>query len=305
MTTILITGAAGFVGRHFAKALARAVPEAVLVGLDRDFDMPGCHQRIVCDLADTHVFQTLQAVGPIDYVVHLAARSDVHFSLARPDIYIRDNVLATSNLIQALGQHRSIKRFLSVSSCEVYGNTPRPAVETDLPKPRTPYAASKLAQEHIALSAIDHQSIPTVVCRLFNNYGHGQQANRLIPRILQAIHRDEKFELVGDGSQTRDWVSVQDTCDALIRLLFEPKVQLGDIFNISAEEVYSVLQVLELCEASSNRSLLTDRSNKDPGHLEKSSGNGEKLRSVTGWRPRETLRAFLDSVVKSEESVGD
>jgi dTDP-D-glucose 4,6-dehydratase len=139
---------------------------------------------------------------------------------------------------------------------------------------------------------------------LFNNYGHGQQANRLIPRIVQAISRDEKFELVGDGSQTRDWVSVHDTCDALIRLLFEPKVQLGDIFNISAEEVYSVLQVLELCESSSNRSLLTDRSNKDPGHLEKSSGNGEKLRSVTGWRPRETLRAFLESVVKSEESAG-
>lgn len=300
MTTILITGAAGFVGRHLAKALSGSVPDVTIVGLDRDINMPDCDQRIVCDLADTHVFQTVQAAGPIDYVVHLAARSDVHFSLIRPDIYIRDNVLATSNLIQAFAQHRSIKRFLTVSSCEVYGNTPRPAVEADLPKPRTPYATSKLAQEHVALSAIDHQSLPTVVCRLFNNYGHGQQSNRLIPRLVQAIRRDEKFELVGDGSQTRDWVSVQDTCDALIRLLFEPKVQVGDIFNIAAEEVYSVLQVLELCESSSKRSLLTDRSNKDPGHLDKSAGNSEKLRSTTGWRPRRSLRAFIDSIATAD-----
>jgi nucleoside-diphosphate-sugar epimerase len=298
MTTVLVTGAAGFVGRHLIDELSRKAPDAQVIGLDREVDIPDCSRRIVCDLAGAQAFQTLQAIEPPDYVVHLAAQSDVHFSLIRPDIYIRDNVLATSNLVQALARHTSIKRLLLVSSCEVYGNTSMPAVETHSTRPRTPYAASKLAQEYVALSAIDHQSLPTVVCRLFNNYGRGQQGNRLIPRVMQALRWDRPFELVGDGSQTRDWTAVEDTCDALIRVLFEPRVEVGDIFNIASEEVYSVLQVLELCESVSGKSLLTNRSVKDSGHLELSAGNSQKLRSVTGWRNERNLPSFLASIVK-------
>lgn len=298
MTTILVTGAAGFVGGYFIDELSRKAPDAQVIGLDRDSNIPACSQRIVCDLAEAHAFQTLQAIEPPDYVVHFAAQSDVHFSLIRPDIYIRDNVLATSNLIQALARHTTIKRFLLVSSCEVYGNTSTAADETHPTRPRTPYAASKLAQEYVALSAIDHQSLPTVVCRLFNNYGRGQQGNRLIPRIMQALRRDRPFELVGDGSQTRDWIAVEDTCDALVRVLFQSEVETGDIFNIASEEVYSVLQVLELCESVSGRSLLTVRSVKDSGHLGLSAGNSQKLRSVTGWRNERNLPSYLASLIK-------
>jgi nucleoside-diphosphate-sugar epimerase len=228
MTTILVTGAAGFVGRHLIDALKRKVPGAVVIGLDRDPEIPPrCDRRIVCDLTHTRVFQALDVVGPIDRVIHLAAQSFVHFSLKRPDIYVQDNVLATSNLLQALAGQPSLKRFVLVSSCEVYGDTQSPAAETHPLKPRTPYAASKLAQEYFALSAIEHQRLPAVICRLFNNYGAGQQSNRLIPRIMETIRSAREFELIGDGSQKRDWVAVEDTCDALIRLLCEPKIRPG------------------------------------------------------------------------------
>jgi nucleoside-diphosphate-sugar epimerase len=258
----------------------------------------------VCDLAEAHAFQTIQALESIDYVVHLAAFSDVHFSLIRPDLYVRDNVLATSNLIQAVARHSKIKRFVLVSSCEVYGNTLEPATEAHGFGPRTPYAASKLAQEFMALSSIDHQQLPVVICRLFNNYGQGQQGSRLIPRITSAMRRDGVFTLVGDGSQTRDWVAVEDTCDALIRVLFEPKVAVGDVFNISTHEVLSVLQVLEMCEQLSDRPLLIRRSAKDNGHLEASAGNAEKLRSMTGWAPRRTLRSHLSNLI-NQTLVGE
>jgi nucleoside-diphosphate-sugar epimerase len=91
----------------------------------------------VCDLSGTHVFGALDAVGPLDYVIHLAAQSYVHSSLIRPDVYVQNNVLATSNLVQALASQPSLKRFVLVSSCEVYGNTHSPAAETHRLKPRT------------------------------------------------------------------------------------------------------------------------------------------------------------------------
>jgi dTDP-glucose 4,6-dehydratase len=294
--TALVTGAAGFIGRHLIAALSES-PRTKIIGLDRRPDIPECDRHVVCDLTQPHTLPTLQALEPIDYVVHLAAQSHVHFSLSRPDLYVQDNVLGTSNLIEALASHRSIKRFILVSSCEVYGNTQTLAKESHVLRPRTPYAASKLAQETFALSAIEHQGLPTVVGRLFNNYGRGQQANRLIPRIMQALEHDRPFELTGDGSQVRDWIAVEDTCRALIRILLSPDVSTGDILNINSEEVYSVAQLIELCEVASKKSMLVRRMQKDTGHLEVSTGDASRLRAVTGWRASLDLKSFIRSIV--------
>ncbi|UUO03974.1 NAD-dependent epimerase/dehydratase family protein [Mycolicibacterium novocastrense] len=293
---VLVTGAAGFVGRHFTASIRKQFADVFVIGLDRNPDMPGCNETIVCDLADVDVLQRLPAAEPLDYVVHLAAQSYVHYSLQRPDLYIRDNVLATSNLVQALATHRSLRRFLLVSSCEVYGDSVAPSVETDLPRPRTPYAATKLAQEHIALCATEHQQLPTVVCRLFNNYGRGQQGNRLIPRLMQAVRNDRTFEMVGDGNQTRDWIAVEDSVEALLRVLFGSKVSRGEILNVTSGEVFSVLQVVKMCEAATGRSLLIDKSPKEVGHLQMSAGNASKLRLLTGWEPRRNLQDFIAGI---------
>jgi nucleoside-diphosphate-sugar epimerase len=293
VTRVLITGAAGFIGKHLAVALREQLADAFVIGLDRNPDMPGCDETIVCDLADADVLQTLPSLEPLDYVVHLAAQSYVHFSLQRPDLYIRDNILATSNLVQALAPHRSLRRFLLVSSCEVYGDAQAPSVETDLPRPRTPYAATKLAQEHIALCATEHQQLPTVVCRLFNNYGRGQQGNRLIPRLMQALEHDRTFEMVGDGNQARDWIAVEDTVEALLTVLLGTAVSRGEVLNVASGEVHSVLEVVKLCEAATGRSMLVNQSPKDVGHLQMSAGDASKLRSLTGWAPRRTLPDFL------------
>jgi nucleoside-diphosphate-sugar epimerase len=295
--TVLVTGAAGFIGRRLIAALSESESRTKIIGLDRRQDIPECDRQVVCDLTQPYTLPTLQALEPIDYVVHLAAQSHVHFSLSRPDLYVQDNVLGTSNLIQALASHPSVKRFILVSSCEVYGNTHTPAKESHALRPRTPYAASKLAQETFALSAIEHQGLPTVVCRLFNNYGQGQQGNRLIPRIMQALEQDRPFELTGDGSQVRDWIAVEDTCRALIRILLSPDVSTGDIFNITTEEVCSVAQIIELCELASNKSILIRRAQKDSGHLEVSTGDASRLRAATGWRASLDLKSFIRSIV--------
>lgn len=296
MIRVLVTGAAGFIGRHFVSSLREQFADAFVIGLDRNPDMPGCDETIACDLADMDILLRLPALEPIDYVVHLAAQSYVHFSLQRPDLYIRDNVLATSNLVQAMATHRSLRRFLLVSSCEVYGDSDAPSLETNLPRPRTPYAVTKLAQEHMALCAIDHQQLPTVVCRLFNTYGRGQQGNRLIPRLMQAIKSDRAFEMVGDGNQTRDWIAVEDSVEALLNVLFGSKVSRGDVLNVTSGEVFSVLDVVKMWEAATGRSLLINQSPKDLGHLQMSEGDASKLRSLTGWEPRRTLPGYIADI---------
>jgi nucleoside-diphosphate-sugar epimerase len=114
---------------------------------------------------------------------------------------------------------------------------------------------------------------------------------------MQSLSYDRPFELTGDGSQTRDWISVHDTCRALIRTLLAPEVSTGDIFNISGEDVYSVAQLIDLCEVTANKSILVRRLQKDSGHLESSAGDASKLRAVIGWHPQSDLKSFIQSVV--------
>ncbi|GLY76519.1 NAD-dependent epimerase/dehydratase family protein [Actinoallomurus iriomotensis] len=296
MTRVLVTGSAGFIGRH---VVARLQSDGLdVTGLDRrtghisgDF----IHKDLL-DLRTDFQFQT--QLKSFTHVIHLAAEAYVPTSVTHPDRYVQNNVIGTTNLIEALTVAPHLRRFLLVSSCEVYGTTPAPVDESASPRPASPYAASKLSQEAFCQAATQCYGLPLVTARLFNNYGPGQQPDRLIPALIRACSGETDFFLTSDGSQTRDWVYVQDTADALARLLFADDVQ-GEVYNVCAENEVSVGDICKLVFSHVDTPPKVVRASAVEGHLRRSAGIGAKLRKATGWRPSGSLDGYLEEAFKS------
>jgi len=293
MTRVLVTGAAGFVGTHVVRRLRADGLD--VTGLDRRTGhLPGDFiHRDLLDLPQDSKFR--EGLRSFTHVVHLAAEAYVPASLTDPDRYVRNNVVGTTNLVEALAGSPHLTRFLLVSSCEVYGTTPEPVDETAALRPASPYAASKLSQEVFCEAAARCYGLPLVIARLFNNYGPGQQPDRLIPSLVRACAEKTDFHMTSDGSQTRDWVDVRDTADALARLLFADGVQ-GEIYNVCAEEEISVYEVCERVFAHVEGPPEIVRVPPIEGHLRRSAGVGAKLRKATGWNPCGTLDGYLEEV---------
>lgn len=290
-TSVVVTGASGFVGGHLAEHLGRGRHN--VIGLDRRRPIDG-DDFILADLLDLgDNTQALEALRGATHVVHLAAEAYVPLSLVDPHLYVQNNVVATVNLLEALKGSAALERFLLVSSCEVYGTTRARVEESSAPRPASPYAASKLGQEIFCAAAEACQGLPLVTARLFNNYGPRQQENRLIPSILRALETGTTFTMTGDGSQTRDWIDVRDTVDALTRLLFTDGV-LGEVFNVSAENEVSVRDVVQLVQTTASEALNPiDRVPSIPGFLRRSTGSSAKLRNLTGWKPTRDIADYI------------
>ncbi|GAA2293887.1 dTDP-glucose 4,6-dehydratase [Actinomadura luteofluorescens] len=290
MTRVLVTGSSGFIGRHVVTRLQSDGLD--VTGLDRrtghnsgDF----IHKDLL-DLRED--FPLHHRLKSFTHVIHLAAEAYVPTSVTHPDRYVQNNVIGTTNLIEVLAAAPHVTRFLLVSSCEVYGTTSLPVDESAAPRPASPYAASKLSQEAFCQAAARCWGLPLVTARLFNNYGPGQQPDRLIPALIRACTEGTEFSMTSDGSQTRDWVHVRDTADALARLLFADDVQ-GGIYNVCAENEVSVHEICRLVFSHVEEPPKVVRASAIEGHLRRSAGIGRKLRKATGWTPSGSLDGHL------------
>lgn len=295
MTRVLVTGSAGFVGTHLVERLRADGID--VTGLDRRRHRE-FRRHIHRDLLEIRGDLRLrERLSSFTHVLHLAAESYVPASLTCPHRYVENNVVGTTNLIEALATSRSLTCFILVSSCEVYGSTKEPVDEWAPARPASPYAASKLGQEAFCQAAARCYGLPLVTVRLFNNYGPGQQPDRLIPSLIRAAVDGTTFMMAADGTQTRDWVDVRDVADALVRLLFANGVR-GMTFNVSAENEVSVREMCSMVFEHVPNPPRIECAPPIEGHLHRSVGLSALLRQTTGWRPSHSLDHFLQQAVK-------
>ena len=264
MSTLLVTGAAGFIGTNFVYSWQRRHPSDVIVVLDaltyagnRDnlapiIDDDGiqfvrgdiCDEALVTKLFDKHKF---------DVVVHFAAESHVDRSIVAPDAFIRTNVVGTHALLKAAltawnGEYKG-RRFHHVSSDEVYGslgpNDP-PFMETSPYDPRSPYAASKAGSDFLVKAYGHTYGLPVTVSNSSNNYGPFQFPEKLIPLTLLNALMGRALPIYGDGMNVRDWIYVDDHCAALATVLERGRV--GQTYNIGGgNEIPNIELVNLLC----------------------------------------------------------
>jgi GDP-4-dehydro-6-deoxy-D-mannose reductase len=292
----LITGGKGFVGQWLSAQLKDHGDEVAVIDVETDVADGSAVRRVMADVAP-------------DAVYHLAALTHVGESWADPSQVLRVNVLGTAEVLAAARAEQPAARVLVVSSAEVYGVvTPEqlPLSEDAPAVPASPYAASKLAAEAVALQAWRGYGQPVVVVRPFNHIGPGQSPNFFVPalakRIVEARRTGASTLPVGTLTTRRDFTDVRDVV-AAYRLLVQSG-QPGEVYNVCSGHDVAMSEVAErLLElAGADLSLQPDPALVRPVDVPVLRGDGAKLRAAVGWEPQIPLATTLGDVLASWEA---
>ena len=294
MVEVVVTGGAGFIGSNFVRYALRSHDDWHVTTLDKltyagrrenlhdVMDHPR-HTFIHGDIG--HAAVSAPLVEQADVVVHFAAETHVDRSIQAAGDFIRTDVEGTFVLLEAARRAQRIRRFVQISTDEVYGSVPSGASrETDELKPRNPYAASKAGADRLAYSYWATYNVPVIITRASNNYGPYQFPEKVIPLFVTNAIDDIPVPLYGDGKNVRDWLHVDDHCRAL-DLLIDAGVN-GEVYNVGGgNEVMNVdLTNRILSTLGKPASLITPVADR-PGHDRRYCLDTAKLRGA-GWAPR-------------------
>ncbi len=324
MSTILVTGGAGFIGANFVRHIIETTEYSV-INLDAltyaanpasvaDLDASR-HRLIEGDICDEALVESLFLEHRPQAIVHFAAESHVDRSIDGPGAFIRTNINGTQTLLdQALAYWKTLNgeakdnfRFIHVSTDEVYGTLKpdEPAFdEQHQYAPNSPYAASKAAADHLARAWNKTYGLPVIITNCSNNYGPYQFPEKLIPLMLINALSGKSLPVYGDGQQRRDWLFVTDHCRAIERVL--AKGQPGRVYNIGGDaETTNLTVVHTLCDLLDER-VPSDRPRREqieyvtdrPGHDRRYAINATRIKQELGWAPmmsfEEGLKATVD-----------
>ena len=322
---ILVTGGCGFIGSAVIRHIVRATGHSV-VNVDKMTyaaseealeEARGCdrHTLVRADIADSAAMRDIFATHQPDAVMHLAAETHVDRSIDGPGPFIQTNVVGTFSLLEAALDHwralpaarRGDFRFHHISTDEVFGalgpNDP-PFTETTPYDPRSPYSASKAASDHLVRAWHHTYGLPTLVSNTVNNFGPWQFPEKLIPLITLNALEGKKLPVYGDGSNTRDWLYVDDHAEALVRVIEQGKI--GDTYAIGARQPRTNLQVVHaICAAIDARqpdpagprsrliTYVTDR----PGHDFRYEIDSSHAETALAWKAPNNFEAGLAKTV--------
>jgi dTDP-glucose 4,6-dehydratase len=305
---VLVTGGAGFIGSAYVRLARRKRPEVGLVNVDsltyagnlgtlRDLDGDPHHLFVRADIRDGRALQELFRAHAIEAVVNFAAESHVDRSIAAAAPFVDTNVAGTVSLLEA-ARAAGVRRFLQVSTDEVYGSLGATGTfeETTPLAPRSPYSASKAAADHFAMAFHHTHGMDVVIARCANNYGPYQFPEKLIPLMILNALEGRPLPVYGDGLQVRDWIFVDDSCEAIDLLLARGKP--GEIYNIGAESERSNIEVVRaiLQLTGGDPSLIRHVADR-PGHDRRYATSARKIRVELGWRAGRDFDAGLAETV--------
>ncbi len=315
---ILITGGAGFIGSHFIRYILGVRRDVEVVNLDAltyagvqesldGLDANPRYRFVRGDICDSQCATSL--VREADAIVNFAAETHVDRSIAFDDPFIRTNVVGTRILLAAaVGGGR--RRFVQISSDEVYGELPwrdpdagREAgsvqrfTETSCLCPRSPYAASKAAADHLALAYFHTYGLDVVITRSSNNYGPYQLPEKLIPLMITNALEGRKLPIYGDGLHVRDWIHVRDHCRGLERVLFDGRA--GEVYNFGARTERTNLQVVwEILRCLGKTDDLIEFVTDRAGHDRRYGIDPSKAERELGWRAEIPFEEGLADTVR-------
>jgi dTDP-glucose 4,6-dehydratase len=304
---LLITGGAGFIGSTYVRRARRLRPSDRIVTVDaltyagsldnlRGLEGDAGHFFIRADIRDGGAMQEIVRRHAIDAIINFAAETHVDRSIVSAGPFFDTNVMGTLRLLEA-ARARGVGRFVQISTDEVYGTLgPTGAFDETTPvAPRSPYAASKAAADHLVASFHHTHGLDTVVARCSNNYGPHQFPEKLIPLMIANALEGRPLPIYGDGLQVRDWIHVEDHCAAIEAVLMNGVA--GEIYNVGADTERSNLVVAREILRLTDRDVSLIRHVPDrPGHDRRYAMNAGKLRSALGWRPR---RAFEEGLAET------
>src|SRR6476660_1688728 len=299
MPTILVTGAAGFIGSNFVRHWRSAHPDDRIVAVDlltyagnrpnlSDVEDGDRVVFLQADIGDGPAMLAALEDHDVDVVVNFAAESHNSLAILDPGRFMRTNALGTQVLCDA-ARRVGVTRFHHVSTCEVYGDLalvdPGAFTEESPYRPRTPYNASKAAADHIVRAYHETFDLPITITNCSNNYGPYQFPEKVIPLFTTRALDDEPLPLYESTANTREWLHVDDHCRAIDLVLGKGRV--GETYNVGSGVEASIVEIADLVldglgKPASLKRIVPDR----PGHDRRYLLDSTKLRSELGWAPQ-------------------
>ncbi|EPY7710153.1 dTDP-glucose 4,6-dehydratase [Bacillus pacificus] len=306
---VLVTGGAGFIGSNFVRYMVKKYPEYNIVNLDsltyagnlenlKDIEELPNYKFVKGDIADRQFINQLFKDEKFDYVLNFAAESHVDRSITNPDIFIQTNIQGTQVLLDA-AKNAEVKKYLQVSTDEVYGTLGETGYfteETPLAS-NSPYSSSKAGADLLVRAYHETFGLPVNITRCSNNYGPFHFPEKLIPLMIINALDDKQLPVYGDGLNVRDWLHVEDHCQAIDLVLHKGKN--GEVYNVGGnnertniEIVKTILKALDKPESLIK--YVTDR----PGHDRRYAIDATKLREELGWSPKYNFDTGIEQTIK-------
>ncbi|MFN4212391.1 MAG: dTDP-glucose 4,6-dehydratase [Microgenomates group bacterium] len=309
---LLVTGGAGFIGSNFILYWLKKYPDDQIINLDKltyagnlenlkSVEKNPNYKFVKGDICDSQLVYTLIKNEKIDTIVHFAAETHVDRSIVNPAPFIKTNIEGTYTLLEAALKNK-IKRFHHISTDEVFGALPLGTKEKFNEKtpynPRSPYSASKAASDHLVRAYYFTYNLPVTISNCSNNFGPYQFPEKLIPLAITNIIDGKKVPVYGDGLYVRDWLYVEDHCEAIDLILHKGKIGetyfvgglTEDISNL--EVVKKILKIMGKDE--SYIEFVADR----PGHDRRYAIDWSKINKELGWQPKHNFDIALEKTIK-------
>lgn len=324
--TVLVTGGCGFIGANFVRLLNSILPHWRVVNFDKltyagniqnlaGIEEGENYRFVKGDICDAAAVNALFKEERIDTVVHFAAESHVDRSITGPAAFIQTNIVGTFTLLEAArtlwqdaGWQGNEPCFLHVSTDEVYGSLGATGyfTETTPFDPRSPYSASKASSDHLVNSYFHTYGLPVVITNCSNNYGPYQFPEKLIPLIFNNSMHGNPLPVYGDGKNVRDWLYVEDHCQAIVEVLH--KGQAGQSYNIGGNNEKQNIEVVEIvCDLLDKKLGLADNNKprrslityvKDRlGHDRRYAIDATRIKEQIGWQPQVTFEEGIEKTL--------
>jgi len=307
MKKVLVTGADGFIGSHLTEMLVAKGYSVKALAKYNSFNNWGWLESVNCkndieiltgDIRDFHYCKNISK--DVDIIFHLAALIAIPFSYISPDSYVDTNIKGTLNICQA-AKENGVSRVVHTSTSEVYGTAQYVPINEKHPlQAQSPYSATKIAADAMAMSFYNSFDLPLTIARPFNTYGPRQSARAIIPTIITQIATGKKEIKLGDTSPTRDFNFVEDTCRALT-MLAESKKTIGEVINIGSNTEISINDILILIKElmSSEVTFILDDQRKRPKKSEvfRLYCDNQKIVELVGFKPKYDIRSGLKKTI--------
>ncbi|MFC1565733.1 dTDP-glucose 4,6-dehydratase [Candidatus Neomarinimicrobiota bacterium] len=306
MNKYFITGGCGFIGSNFIRYIFNHDDSAIIINLDKltyagnpknlaDLNDSERYIFYYGDICDLKIVKDIFQKHIPDYLINFAAESHVDRSIGKPDDFIQTDIFGTFALLE-VAREFGIERFIQISTDEVYGSIEKGSfAETDALMPRNPYSASKAGADRLAYSYFATYDLSVIITRASNNYGPYQFPEKLIPLFVTNAIEGKNLPVYGDGKNVRDWLYVEDHCEAIQYIL--DKGVVGEIYNIGGGNELTNIEITDLILKETNKPESLKQFVQDRlGHDRRYSLDCKKLADI-GWRPKHEFHKAMKSTI--------
>ena len=311
MQKILVTGGLGFIGSNLIKMLLGKGYKVLNIDKinyasnfynTKNFKMNNNYKFVNCDIINKKKLNSIVLKYKPTGIFHLAAETHVDRSIDNPGKFVNSNIVGTYNLLECLRFYK-IKnkkfRLIHISTDEVYGDVLKGrSKENDSYNPSSPYAASKAASDHLVFSYFRTFNMPAIITNCSNNYGPRQHPEKLIPKLIFNILVNKSLPIYGKGKNSREWIYVEDHCDALIKIYQKGKI--GEFYNIGSNINMNNIQICKSLLVAAKRKIKIGKNVKvkfvkdRPGHDLRYAINSNKTRNDIKWKPKMTFKKGIE-----------